>query len=62
MFHKLFGWLRDPSDEPEVDDPVAQRVEHRQRVVAERLSKITGQNPDDLLDYRRADRILGDGR
>lgn len=38
------------------------QVVNRQYVVAQRLAQHYGTTPDELLDYRRADRILGERR
>lgn len=67
MLTRLRAWLRSLFEPPTPDphlDPIAQKVTRRQQVIAVRLSRITGQHPDELLDYRRADQILGgrDGR
>lgn len=46
---------------PRVDEEQRQALK-RQRVVATRLARRLGTTPEDLLDYRRADRILANHR
>ena len=60
MLARFLGWIfgRDRRKAPRVD-PVALDVERRQREVARRLAPIVGKTPEELLDYHRADRILG---
>lgn len=56
LWHRITG-KPDPSRSTPID-PDALDVVRRQHAVAKRLSKITGRSKDELLDYRRADRIL----
>jgi len=59
MVRRVVSWLRgEPPEEPHVDDDLAVEVSRRQRRVAERLSAVTGRDPNELMDYRRADKIL----
>ena len=67
MLSRLTGWLRSlgtpPSPPPVVTvDPLAMDVARRQRRVARRLAAYTDRTPEELLDDRRADGILGGGR
>lgn len=61
MLTRFWNWLfngHDP-DKPESKvDTLAIEVARRQRIVANRLSAVTGKTPEELLDYRRADSIL----
>jgi hypothetical protein len=63
---RFWQWLTG-SPPPEKPDPtvdlLAVDVTRRQRKVADRLSRVTGKSPEELMDYRRADGILrGSGR
>lgn len=58
MLSKLLAWLRgEQPPKPRVDE-LALQVTRRQRAVAERLSAVTGRSPAELMDYRRADKLL----
>jgi hypothetical protein len=67
MLSRLVSWLRSIGSEPPPPpsatiDPLAMDVARRQRRVARRLAAYTDRTPEELLDYRRADGILGGGR
>lgn len=66
MLSSLVAWLRRRIDPPKASppavDPLALEVSREQRNLAKRLSRLTGRTPEELLDYRRADRILGGRR
>lgn len=67
MLSRLVSWLRSLGSPPPRPvearpDPLAMDIARRQRRVARRLAAYTDRTPEELLDYRRADGILGGGR
>lgn len=69
MLSRLTTWLRGlgtpppaPSDDVRHIDLMAMDVARRQRRVARRLAAFTDRTPEELLDYRRADGVLGGRR
>lgn len=68
MLTRILRWLIGPpapdnrAREHRGVDLVALDVTRRQRRVARKLAAVTGKTPEELLDYHRADRILGGRR
>lgn len=61
MLRSVLNWLTGRSRRPEPVrvDALALQITRRQRRLARRLAPYTDRTPEQLLDYKRADGIVG---